>query len=68
MNEENYAVANNPAPVNQSPETVTDWAAWNKHFDEQWAYLDEVEPLPDNFEAICEGRETVPVYSGASAA
>jgi len=34
---------------------------------EECRRLNEIEPLPDNFEAICKGRDTVPVYSQACA-
>jgi hypothetical protein len=48
-------------------EEIAEEIAWNEKFAERCRRLNEIEPLPDNFEALCEGRETVPVYSKARA-
>jgi hypothetical protein len=46
-----------------TPEEVAERRVWRKRAEEENRRLNEIEPLPDNFEAICEGRETVPLYS-----
>jgi hypothetical protein len=55
------------AQVHRTPEAIAEELAWIDQFAEECRRLNEIEPLPDNFEAICEGREIVPMYSKARA-
>jgi len=69
----NYAATEPQVKFDGPPLAETDWTdeeiagriARIDRFVEESRRLDEIEPLPDNFEAICEGRETEPVYSKA---
>jgi hypothetical protein len=51
------------ARVHRTPGETAAYHTWLDQYAEEMRRLDEIEPLPDNFEAICEGRETVPLYS-----
>jgi len=58
MNEVNYAAADSPARVRRTPEKTARrlaWIEWNRQFSEEARRLNETEPLPDNFEDLCQG-------------
>jgi hypothetical protein len=74
MNGETYTVAEPQVRFdgppwtkpNRTPEEIAEELAWIDRFVEEGKRLDEIEPLPDNFEDICKGAWP-PVYSKARA-
>jgi hypothetical protein len=64
MNETNNTITSSDGRVRRTPEEIAERHAWMDRFLEESKRLDEIEPLPDNFEDICKGAWP-PVYSKA---
>jgi len=48
---------------NWTPEEIAERCAWIDHYVKRMEELDEIEPLPENFEDLCKGRAIAPVYA-----
>lgn len=63
LNEKMLAPA---VPRKFTPEEKAERRAWLNRFVEEALILNEIEPLPDNFEDLCRGRAVEPIYANAN--